>query len=92
MLKQLKTQKRKSFSRKCCELVILIENVIFVTLFLLLAIDDGKLYNKYGMPSSHAQFMGFVAIYAIFFSYLRLVVVSTTVFGLFCIRVYMHLL
>eukprot|EP00111_Clytia_hemisphaerica_P002245 TCONS_00006298-protein len=36
------------------------------------ALDQKKLYNKYGMPSSHAQFMGFFAIYAIFFAYCRL--------------------
>lgn len=34
--------------------------------------DKSKLYNKYGMPSSHAQFMGFMAIYSIFFAYIRL--------------------
>lgn len=35
-------------------------------------LDSKKLYNKYGMPSSHAQFMGFMAAYAVFFAYIRL--------------------
>ncbi|XP_057290553.1 dolichyldiphosphatase 1-like isoform X1 [Hydractinia symbiolongicarpus] len=35
--------------------------------------DERKeLYNKYGMPSSHAQFMSFFAIYMLFFAYIRL--------------------
>jgi len=34
--------------------------------------DEKLLYNKYGMPSSHAQFVGFFAIYMFCFAYIRL--------------------
>jgi len=34
--------------------------------------DESLLYSKHGMPSSHAQFMGFFALYLIFFAYMRL--------------------
>jgi len=34
--------------------------------------DEAQLFNKYGMPSSHAQFMGFFAIYMTLFAYIRL--------------------
>jgi len=34
--------------------------------------DDKLLYNKYGMPSSHAQFMCFFASYMFCFAYIRL--------------------
>jgi len=34
--------------------------------------DETLLYSKYGMPSDHCQFMGFLAVYLTLFSYLRL--------------------
>ena len=34
--------------------------------------DNKLLYNKYGMPSSHGQFMSFFAVYMVFFAYIRL--------------------
>ncbi|XP_062515036.1 dolichyldiphosphatase 1-like [Corticium candelabrum] len=32
-----------------------------------------KLFTEYGMPSSHAQFMGFFAVYFILFIYIRII-------------------
>jgi len=34
--------------------------------------DASLLYSKHAMPSSHAQFMGFFAVYMLFFAYSRL--------------------
>jgi len=34
--------------------------------------DESFLYTKHGMPSSHAQFMSFFALYLTFFAYVRL--------------------
>jgi len=34
--------------------------------------DESLLYTKHGMPSSHAQFMSFFALYLTFFAYVRL--------------------
>lgn len=38
----------------------------------LAGVEERVTHGKYGMPSSHSQFMGFFACYMIFFSYIRL--------------------
>ena len=45
--------------------------MISINILSLKVLDSKQMYNKFGMPSSHAQFMGFMAAYAVFFAYIR---------------------
>lgn len=54
-----------------CRLSCTLSITIYLISDIEIPLDAEKVFTEYGMPSSHAQFMGFFSAYFIFFIYIR---------------------